>query len=166
MKVTRTYLELTDRAQFRTGFGQFPEIAIGHASKPLPDLYRLCYRAVGEAFHWRDRWDWTDAEIQAHLSQPEISIHVARRRNHLVGWYELRRMTENNSIEIAYFGLTPGAIGLGMGKHVLSWAVRDAWELGPSRVWVHTCTLDHPAALPNYRKRGFVVFRTETYEVK
>ena len=165
MQAVRTYLHLTSLQQFRPAFGVFPGLHVRRVTAPTPELYRSCYRTVGEAYHWRDRWDWTDAEIQAHLSQPEISIHVATRRDHLIGWYELRRITENNSIEIAYFGLTPGAIGLGMGKHVLSWAVRDAWELGPSRVWVHTCTLDHPAALPNYQKRGFVVFRTETYEV-
>ena len=68
-------------------------------------------------------------------------------------------------MEIAYFGLAPGAIGLGLGKHLLSCAVRDAWAAGPSRVWVHTCTLDHPHALPNYQTRGFTVYRTETYEV-
>jgi len=43
--------------------------------------------------------------------------------------------------------------------------VRDAWALGPARVWLHTCTLDHPHALLNYRKRGFAPYKTETYEV-
>ena len=66
---------------------------------------------------------------------------------------------------MAYFGLAPGSIGRGMGKHLLSCAVRDAWALGPSRVWLHTCTLDHPNALPNYRARGFVPYKSEQYEV-
>ncbi len=56
-------------------------------------------------------------------------------------------------------------LGRGLGKHLLSCAVRDAWALAPSRVWLHTCTLDHPAALPNYEKRGFARYKTETYEV-
>ncbi len=77
----------------------------------------------------------------------------------------LRRVPEDGSVEIAYFGLFPNAIGQGLGKHLLSCAVRDAWALGPSRVWLHTCTLDHPAALPNYKKRGFLPYKTETYEV-
>ncbi len=57
------------------------------------------------------------------------------------------------------------SLGRGLGKHLLSCAVRDAWALAPSRVWLHTCTLDHPAALPNYEKRGFARYKTETYEV-
>ncbi|PYO77587.1 MAG: GNAT family N-acetyltransferase [Gemmatimonadetes bacterium] len=83
----------------------------------------------------------------------------------LAGWYELRRVPEDRSVEIAYFGLFPDAIGQGLGKHILSCAVRDAWALEPARVWLHTCTLDHPAALPNYQKRGFAPYKTETYEV-
>ena len=87
--------------------------------------------------------------------------HAAR----LAGWYELRRVAEDDSVEIAYFGIVAGEFGRGFGKHLLSSAVRDAWALAPSRVWLHTCTLDHPNALPNYLARGFTPYRTETYEV-
>lgn len=170
MQVTRTYLELTDRTQFKAAFGDFPDIAITRARKPLPELYRQCYRAVGEAFHWRDRWDWTDAEILKHLSDPAIHLFVATRTNRtnhadLAGWYELRRVTDDDSVEIAYFGIVSAEFGRGLGKHLLSSAVRDAWALSPKRVWLHTCTLDHPNALPNYVARGFTPYRTETYEV-
>jgi hypothetical protein len=40
--------------------------------------------------------------------------------------------------------------------------VEEAWKLGQNRVWVHTCTLDHDAALANYKARGMVVYKTET----
>ena len=83
----------------------------------------------------------------------------------MAGWYELRRVPEDGSVEIAYFGLMPGAIGRGLGKALLGCAVRDAWAMGATRVWLHTCTLDHPHALPNYLARGFRVYKTESYEV-
>lgn len=170
MQATRTYLELTDRAQFKPAFGSFPGIAIGRARKPQPELYRLCYRTVGEEFHWRDRWNWSDAEIAAHLADPAIQLFVAMRvadaqDPRLAGWYELRRVAEDQSVEIAYFGIVKHEFGRGFGKHLLSTAVRDGWTLGPQRVWLHTCTLDHPNALPNYIARGFTPYRTETYEV-
>ena len=165
MQATRTYLELQSPAQFRAAFHAFPGLVVELVQRPTPGLYRECYRRVGEAYLWRDRWDWTDTEIEAHLAQPEITLHVARREGALAGWYELRRVPEDRSVEIAYFGLAPDAIGQGLGKHLLSCAVRDAWALGPKRVWLHTCTLDHPHALPNYQKRGFVPYKTETYEV-
>lgn len=165
MQVTRTYLDLQDVGQFLPAFGEFPDVAIERVADPAPALYRHCYRTVGKDFHWRDRWEWTDAEIQAHLARPEISLHVAKRNGALVGYYELRRVPEENSVEVAYFGVFPDALGRGLGKHLLSCAVRDAWAAGPSRVWLHTCTLDHPAALPNYVARGFQPYRTEIYEV-
>jgi len=165
MLVTRTYLELATPKAFRPAFGSFPEIRLERVLHPEPELYRTCYRTVGEAFHWRDRWDWTDAEIRAHLAQPEITLHVATRNGLLAGWYELWQVPDEDSVEVAYFGLVPSEFGRGLGKHLLSCAVRDAWALSPRRVWLHTCTLDHPNAVPNYRARGFAPYRTETFEV-
>jgi ribosomal protein S18 acetylase RimI-like enzyme len=165
MRATRTYLQLTEPSQFRPAFGDFPDIVLARLVQPDPALYRYCYRTVGAAFHWRDRSDWTDAEIRAHLTDPLISFHVARHGETVAGYYELRRVTEDESVEIAYFGLVPGEYGRGLGKHLLSYAVRDAWELQPRRVWLHTCTLDHPHALANYLARGFVPYKAETYEV-
>lgn len=166
MLVTRTYLQLTDPAQFKAALGEFPDVTLAHVPIPPPKLYRHCYRTVGEAFHWRDRWDWTDDEITAHLVDPNIQLYVATRDGTLAGWYELRRVPEDDSVEIAYFGIVAAEYGRGFGKHLLSCAVRDAWALGPKRVWLHTCTLDHRNALPNYVARGFTPYKTEQYEVE
>ena len=165
MQATRTYLELLSPDAFEPAFGEFPGLAVARVPDPGPELYRRCYRTVGNGFHWRDRWDWSDEQIRGHLAQPEVTLHTAIERGALLGWYELRRLPEDGSVEIAYFGLVPGALGRGLGKHLLSCAVRDAWALGATRVWVHTCTLDHPHALPNYRARGFTPYHTELYEV-
>jgi GNAT superfamily N-acetyltransferase len=80
------------------------------------------------------------------------------------GYFELREH-DDGSVEIAYFGLLPAFIGRGWGKYLLTRATQAAWELGPNRVWLHTCTLDHPSALPNYLKRGFRPVRTEVYTI-
>jgi ribosomal protein S18 acetylase RimI-like enzyme len=165
LRATRTYLQLTAPAGFRPGFSTFPEVTIVRLHEPDPELYRYCYRTVGAAFHWRDRFDWTDTEIRRHLTDPAISFYVARTEGTVTGYYELRRVGEDDSVEIAYFGLVPDQIGRGLGKHLLSCAVRDAWSLRPRRVWLHTCTLDHPHALANYLARGFLPYRTEHYEV-
>lgn len=161
MQGTRTYLQLTHPEQFRAAFGDFPDLSVRRLARPAPAVYRYCYRTVGAAYHWRDRWSWSDAEIGAHLARPDIGLYVAARRGQVAGWYELRRVADDDSVEIAYFGLAPDAIGCGLGKHLLSCAVRDAWGLGAARVWLHTSTLDHPHALPNYRARGFAPYRTE-----
>lgn len=165
MDATRTYLEMTDPGQFRPGFGEFPDFTVRRVDNPGPDLYRQLYRTVGENYQWRDRWDWTDEQIAAHLASPDIGLYVAQVAGRFAGFYELRRVHEDDSIEIAYFGLAPESLGKGLGKHLLSYAVMDAWGMKPKRVWLHTCTLDHPAALPNYLARGFAPYRTETYRV-
>jgi hypothetical protein len=46
---------------------------------------------------------------------------------------------------------------------MLTRAADEAWALGANRVWLHTCTLDSPHALPNYKARGFEEFRRERY---
>jgi len=165
MIVTRTYLELRDPGQFQPAFGAFPDVVLDHVAAPTPALYRECYRTVGEAYHWRDRWDWSDEQIGAYLADPCISLFVARRETALAGYYELRQVVDDDSVEVAYFGLAPAELGRGFGKHLLSCAVRDAWALRPSRVWLHTSSLDHAHALPNYLARGFVPYKREEDEV-
>jgi GNAT superfamily N-acetyltransferase len=66
------------------------------------------------------------------------------------------------NVEIAYFGLLPGFIGKGLGAYLLTAATRRAWDMGATRVWVHTCDLDHPRALANYQARGFRIFQVES----
>jgi GNAT superfamily N-acetyltransferase len=130
-----------------------------------PGLYRQVYLSVGGDYHWTDRAAWTDADIASHVNRPDIDVWTARVAGGLAGFFELRQVPADDSMEIAYFGLLPAHTGRGLGGHLLTIAVRTAWALGASRVWVHTCTLDHPAALPNYLRRGFVATKVEEYEV-
>ena len=81
------------------------------------------------------------------------------------GYFELRSH-DDGSTEIAYFGLVTRFIGRGLGKHLLTRAAEEAWRRGATRVWLHTCTLDDPAALPNYRSRGFTAYREEQYDTE
>jgi len=78
------------------------------------------------------------------------------------GYFELLRHGDG-SVEIAYFGLVRAFIGNGIGGYMLHRAVEEAWAMGATRVWLHTCTLDSPSALPNYTARGFVPFKTEQF---
>ena len=131
---------------------------------PVP-TYRALYDAVGRDYRWRDRLAWSDAQLAAYLADPATSVWVLRVDGEDAGYFELRRH-DDGSVEIAYFGLVGGVHGRGLGKHLLTVAAEEAWRLAPTRVWLHTCTLDHPAALPNYLARGFTPYRAEEYEVE
>ena len=82
----------------------------------------------------------------------------------LAGYFELQRDADDG-IEIAYFGLFDEFTGRGLGGHLLTVAAETAWRMTSHRVWLHTCSLDHPAALPNYMNRGFTLFKTEEYSL-
>jgi GNAT superfamily N-acetyltransferase len=163
IKVTRTYLEMREPGQLQRALSDNPRLRIDRIADCPPSLFRSLYAEVGRQYHWIDRLPWTDEDISAHLSQPGISVWLLTEAEQTAGYFELRRC-EDRSVEVAYFGLLPDFIGRGLGKHLLTRAVEQAWAEGANRVWLHTCTLDNPAALPNYLKRGFQPFKTEQYE--
>ena len=98
-----------------------------------------------------------DEQLQAILTDDRVEIFVLQVADQSAGYAELDRRLENE-IELAYFGLFPSFIGQRLGHCFLNWTLRTAWSHSPDRVWVHTCDLDHPAALPNYLKAGFRIY--------
>ena len=73
---------------------------------------------------------------------------------------ELDRRIEEE-VEIAYFGLIPEYVGRGFGKYLIAWGLARAWSYRPRRVWLHTCSLDHPRALGVYQRAGLEVYHRE-----
>jgi len=164
VEVTRTYLEMRDPSELQAARSDDPLIKIEHQRDCSVELFRWLYVEVGKNYHWIDRLPWTDEEIRKYLAQPEISVWLLTYDDDRAGYFELRKC-EDGSTEVAYFGLLPQFLGRGLGKHLLTGATEQAWADGANRVWLHTCTLDDPAALPNYLKRGFKPFKTEKYFV-
>ncbi len=164
MIATRTYLEMTSREALRPERVADDELEVSHCPDCSIELFRCLYADVGREYRWIDRLAWTDDEVRAYLADPAVKIWLLRVGGTLAGYFELRRHAAND-VEIAYFGLLPGFTGRRLGAHLLTEAVERAWSMGARRVWLHTCTFDHPAALPNYLKRGFTVFKTEQYQV-
>ena len=163
--VVRTYLQMTEPAQLRPARVDDRRVRVERVGTCPPSFYRYLYGAVGERWHWRDRRRWSDEEIRAWFADPGVSLHVMYVEGAPAGYAELKRHPDG-STELAYFGLLPEFIGRGLGKHLLTTAVERAWAEGAARVWLHTCTLDSPRALPNYLARGFTPFREERYGVE
>ena len=162
MSVITTYLEMRSPDQLRPK--RCPDTTFRIEEKKEPDwrFNRDCYLAVGEKWAWTDKRDWSDEQWQEYVA-PELRTFAAYDGDSLAGYYELRH-DEEGGVEIAYFGLLSGFIGRGFGGALLTSAIEEAWRSWPSvvRVWVHTCTLDHPQALANYQARGMVITKTET----
>lgn len=161
--VTRTYLEMTSPGDLKPAGSVGPGVRLEELTACPWHFYRYLYTEVGRPHHWRDRLPWTEGQFREWLAGPSalwlLSVEGAP-----AGFFELRTHSDN-SVEIAYFGLLPEFQARGLGKYLLTRAVEAAWAAGPSRVWLHTCTLDHPRALPNYLERGFRTVREERYEV-
>ena len=162
--VVRTYLEIRDRAALRPAGVSHPGVRVERVHGCAPSFWRYLYTEVGRAHRWVDRLPWTHDDIQRYLADPAVSLWLLTVSGAPAGYFELRRERDGGT-EIAYFGLLPEFIGRGLGGLLLTEAVRRAFDGGATRVWLHTNTLDHPAALPNYRRRGFTVFRTEEYDL-
>jgi len=160
--VVRTYLELRSPDQLRRAELDDPRVRFVRRDGITVAHYRRLYREVGARWHWLDRDAWPDERLASHLARPEISVWECMAGDESAGFFELERMNDH-SVEISYFGLLPAFIGRGLGKAMLTRAADEAWALGASRVWLHTCTLDAPNALPNYKARGFQEFETHRY---
>jgi GNAT superfamily N-acetyltransferase len=157
--VTITYLEMTSPAQLRPA--QAPELAfqVMRAEIPCPELNRFLYVSVGTKWIWYGRLPWDRKQWLTYLDRPELETWLAYARGTPAGYFELER--QGDDVEIVYFGLLPGFIGQGLGGALLTAAIQRAWQMGAARVWVHTCDLDHPAALANYQARGMVPYKVE-----
>jgi GNAT superfamily N-acetyltransferase len=161
-KVRRLYLELRDPAELRPARAS-EALARVERRTPCPtDVYRQLYRDVGERWHWHDRLGWSDHRLAEHLARDAVSIFVLQVGADAAGYFELEKH-DDGSVEIAYFGLRADFFGRGLGGELLTRAVDEAWRLGAQRVWLHTCSLDSPRALPNYVARGFRQFKEEWY---
>lgn len=115
---------------------------------------RALFRRIGEAWLWFSRLRKSDEELAATLNDPAYEVYHVRQRSGVIGLLELDFRTPGEA-EIAFFGLMAEATGTGVGKWLMSQTMAKAWRPGVERVWVHTCTGDHPTALPFYIGAGF-----------
>ncbi|WP_375194429.1 GNAT family N-acetyltransferase [Sphingobium sp.] len=128
---------------------------------PALDAYRALFRRVGEPWLWFSRLAMSDEALSAIIHDPAVQIYAATDpRGVEVGLLELdfRSLPD---CELAFFGLVPQHVGKGFGKWLMAQAKALAWRKDVTRFWVHSCTLDSPAALGFYRKAGFLPYKRE-----
>jgi GNAT superfamily N-acetyltransferase len=126
---------------------------------------RFLYQLVGEDWQWYEKLQWSNDQWRDYAERDQLRTFTGFNQGSIAGYYELEQQPDN-VVELKYFGLAPKAIGKGFGSYLLSHAIDTAWQWGQTRrVWLHTCTLDHPVALKNYQARGFKIFHEEIEEV-
>jgi GNAT superfamily N-acetyltransferase len=151
-----TYLEMRERPEIEPPRSTLDLLRL---TNPSAERYRALFRLVGSPWLWFSRLTLDDDKLIAIVHDPQVELFAVQDGNGRdVGMLELD-FREYGECELAFVGLIPELSGLGHGKWLLDEAGRRGWRDGVSRVHVHTCTLDHPAALAAYRRAGFVPFK-------
>jgi GNAT superfamily N-acetyltransferase len=154
---TVTYLEMFERPAARGLPAPLGKLALMRAENCTVSFYRYLYETVGTPWLWYERRQWSDAALAAELEKPTTEIFVLHVGGVPAGYFELDA-ADPRQTELSYFGLAPDFIGRRLGPFLLNAAIEQAWSRPLERLWVHTCTFDHPRALPLYQRAGFVVY--------
>jgi len=152
-----TYLEMSAPAAGKRGPTN-PAWVLRSYPKPDVDWYRKLFRLVGQEWLWFSRLQMTDEVLRQTIHDPRVDIFSLEVDGKEKGILELDRR-EMPEIELAFIGLTTDLLGQGVGRFLIEEALERAWAHKPTRVLVHTCTLDHHRALPFYIKAGFVPYK-------
>ncbi len=157
-----TYLEMLAPAESAT-LPDRDDLSLVRVTNPDLDWYRSLYREIGEHWLWFLRLHMADEKLEAILTSEQTEIYALKLQGRDVGLFELD-LSNFPDVEIAYFGTTPDQIGSGAGRWMMTNGLELTWAKAPNRVWLHTCNLDHPAALPFYQRSGFTPYK-RTFEI-
>lgn len=150
-----TYLEMTEPP---SGDPPRGTLRLSRVVRPAADHYRALFRKIGSPWLWFSRLLMDDAKLESIIHDPGVELYEVAAVEAVVGMIELD-FREPGQCELAFIGLVPQLTGEGHGRWLLGEAVRLAWRDGVQRVHVHTCTLDHPAALAAYKRAGFKAYK-------
>ncbi len=160
-KIITYYLEMKSASQLKSK-NDSRGLQIVECEIKQFQINRFLYQFVGAEWNWTDKCAWTDEQWKLYAENDNLRTWIAYYKGSPAGYYELQKQ-KGEDVEIAYFGLASRFIGRGFGSYLLSHAIQSAWKWeGTKRVWVHTCSLDHPHALKNYQVRGMEIYRIKT----
>jgi ribosomal protein S18 acetylase RimI-like enzyme len=137
------------------------EVQLVEAEIACPELSQYMFRAVGGRWRWFSRLDWTYQQWQQYLTLQSVRSWLLWVKGTPAGYIELLKHADS-SVEIKFFGLLPQFIGQGLGQKLARAAVLLAAQWQAKKIWLHTCSADHPSALKHYQQAGFRITATET----
>ena len=167
VKSTVWYLQMTDKPRLNTtSHAGLPDgFTVQPFNNPGVIEYLRIYRLVGDKYKWSDRLMLPHDKVKKLIASKDTDIFLLKHNDNVAGFVEFD-YSKIGETEIVYFGLTEKYIGMKLGKPFLSWAIDYAWDRDITRLWLHTCDLDHEAALPFYQKMGFRIFDEKIVEQK
>ena len=119
--------------------------------------FRMLFKAIGQNNMWFSRLFMPDEKLAGILDNQLIESFALCQNEKSIGMLELN-FADMPNCELAFFGLVPDTIGLGLGRILMNIAITKAWEKPINRFWVHTCHFDHPNAVGFYKRSGFTPY--------
>ena len=166
VSVVRSFLEINSVKNLNRSKSPGSNFKISEVKPPNFQLNKFFYKQIGKNHRWIDRLVWEDKKWIEYVENPNVKTFVLKDDNNLAGYYETIRSLYNDHTEIAYFGILEEYYGKKCGGYLLSEAINKLFEEGISRVWLHTCSLDHKNAIKNYLARGMQIFKSEKINVE
>ena len=164
-EVQRNYLEINSIEDLNKVTDPQEEYSLNLLEPQNFQLNKFFYKNIGKKHKWIDRLIWTENQWIDYVSSEKVKTYVLKYKDDLAGFFELIFHSEENEVEIAYFGILEEYQNKKLGSYLLSQAIQKSFKRDINRVWVHTCSLDHKNALNNYIARGMKIFKTETIRI-
>jgi len=164
-KIERNYLEISSLGDLNDSVISSEDYLVSLVEPADFQLNKFFYKNIGKNHNWVDRLIWTEKKWIEYTCDEKVKTYILKKKNDLAGYFELIFHKEKNEIEIAYLGLLKEYHNKRLGSYLLSSAIKNSFLIKPTRVWVHTCSLDHKNALQNYLSRGMKIFKKETISI-
>ena len=164
-KIDRNYLEIFSLNELVETNNPSDEFIVNLIDPPNFQLNKFFYKEIGKNHHWIDRLVWTEEQWIKYTTNINVKTFILKKKDDLVGYFELIFHRDKKETEIAYFGVLEEYHNKKLGSYLLSIAIKKSFMDNTKRVWVHTCSLDHKNALKNYLSRGMRIFKTESISI-
>ena len=164
-EVKRNYLEINSIKDLKETNQSFDDFSIVLIDPINFQLNKFFYKNIGKKHRWVDRLIWSEQQWIDYVSNSKVKTYVLKKKDDLVGFFELIFHLENKEVEIAYFGILEEYQNKKLGSFLLSEAIKKSFNEKINRVWLHTCSLDHENALKNYLARGMKIYKTEIVKI-
>ena len=164
-EIKRNYLEINSLNDLNEGNKPSEDYSLNLIDPINFQLNKFFYKNIGKKHKWVDRLIWNEQKWINYVSSEKVKTYVLKNGDDLVGFFELIFHFEKNEVEIAYFGILEEYQNKKLGSFLLSEAIKKSFVQNISRVWLHTCSLDHKNALNNYIARGLRIFKSEIVKI-
>ena len=161
-KIVRNFLEIKSATDLNEIKKLPDDFSIKFLKPPDYQLNKFFYKNIGKKYEWKDRLIWTEKNWIDYVSNKNLYTYILKKKDDLVGYYEIFYHTDKKEFEIIYLGILKEYFEKKLGGYLLSYAIKKSFLSGASRIWLHTCSLDHKNALKNYLSRGMKIFKSET----